>query len=254
MEKKKMSNRDKMVLFILAAIALVGCAYFFGFKKLSEMKETVVAENQTLRDEVTQLENMQASVETVQQQTKDMQKDVADLLGKFPSEVRTQNAIYYLSQMSNAESGVPNVSIVSEAYSMNNLFYQPGGVVEGEAPVPAEGTEAASAQEEQAVQKITDETSVSDIVAAAANYYGYRSDINVAFTAPYESLKEVVNYINKSEDRMTISDISATRSEESNELTCNMNVSMYSISGTGEDYDQPEIKKNDVGVENIFRN
>ncbi len=254
MEKKKMSNRDKMVLFIIGAIALVACAYFFGFQKLNEKKATITAENQTLREEVSRLENMQASIENVQLETKNVQKDIIEKLEQFPSEVRTQNAIYYLNRMSNAESGIPNVSIVSEAYSMNNLFYQPGGVIDGETVVAAEGEAAPAAQEETPAQKVTQDTPVSDIVSASANYYGYRSDINVAFTTPYESLKEVINYINKSEDRMTITDVSATRSEETNELTCNMNLSMYSISGTGEEYKQPEIKNNDAGVDNIFRN
>lgn len=252
MEKKKMSNRDKMVLFIIGAIALVACAYFFGFQKLNEKKETITAENQTLREEVSRLENMQASVENVQLETKEVQEEIIKKLEEFPSEVRTQNAIYYLNKMSNAEKGIPNVSIVSEAYSMNNLFYQPGGMAEGEV-APVEG-ETVPAEGEAPIQKVTQDTPVSDIVSASANYYGFRSDINVAFTTPYKSLKKVIDYINKSEDRMTITDISATRSEETNELTCNMNLSMYSISGTGEEYKQPEIKDNDSGVDNIFRN
>jgi hypothetical protein len=104
------------------------------------------------------------------------------------------------------------------------------------------------------VAAITSETPVSEVVSAAADYTGYRSDVTVAFTAPYKSVKKVVDYINESDDRMTITSMSMSSSDDTKDLTCSMSLSMYAISGTGEIYNQPDVSNGNTGVDNIFRN
>lgn len=58
--KKKMSNRDKMMLFIFGAILIVAAAYFLVFAKMNERKDTLKTENETLSQEVQKLETMEA--------------------------------------------------------------------------------------------------------------------------------------------------------------------------------------------------
>ncbi len=246
MEKKKMSARDKMVLFIVAAVGLLLISYFLFFTKFNEKKAALAAENVTLKEEVDRLEAMEAQKDAVAQNTQEYQEHIqSQHMDQFPSEVRTQNAIYELNEMCEK---ISNVTIESENYSMNNLFYQPGASLgeDGNFEVSAEDVpvdeEAAEGEEEEEEEgTASEEKSAADIVAESANYYGYRSDISVAFTAPYESMKRVINYINGAEDKMTITDISATKSEETEDLSCTMNISMYAISGTGEDYVQPDV-------------
>lgn len=249
--KMKMSNRDKKILLFFGAILIVAASYFLVFTKMMEKKNTLVDANASLRTEVQQLETMEAQKASVQEETQKYQQNIAKTLSKFPSEVRTQNAIYDLNEM---YEGIENVKIQSESYKMNQIFYQPGAATAADGTntnaAPAASTIPASTA---TVSAITSDTSVKDIVSAAANYIGYRSDVAVAFTAPYNSLKEVVNYINNSEDRMTITDISATKDAESDDLTCSMTISMYAISGTGEIYQQPNVDDPGSKKQNIFK-
>lgn len=243
--KKKMSDRDKMLLFYLAAIVIIAGVYFLVFTKLNEKKAEFVSQNEQLQVEVTRLSNMDANKQTVLDETRDYQLEIGDTLSKFPSEVRTQNVIYDLNQM---YESIDDVNIESESYLMNQIFYQPAaGVDENGNPITP--TTAAPTQN-VSVSAVTADTPVAEVVSAAANYTGYRSDISVVFTAPYHSLKEIIDFINGSDDRMTITSLSVTEVEGENVLSCNMIVSMYAISGTGEIYEQPEVgtyeKKGDV--------
>lgn len=247
--KKKMSNRDKMFLFIIAAIAIVAVVYFFVFAKMNEKRAALVAENATLQEEVTKLENMEAQKESVLEETKETQLKVAEVLDRFPTEVRTENAIYDLNDL---YESISDVKIQSESFTMNEVFYQQGAINDGSSN-NSEST-VTSKTNPASVSAITEDTPVSEVVSAAADYTGYRSTVNVSFTAPYKSLKKVIDYINQSDDRMTITEISATKSDEDEALTCSMTICMYAISGTGEIYEAPDVSNGNVGVGNIFRN
>lgn len=250
--KKKMSNRDKMMLFIFGAILIVAAAYFLVFAKMNERKDTLKTENETLSQEVQKLETMEAQKDSVLEETRKTQLDVAEVLGKFPAEVRTENAIYDLNDM---YESISDVKIQSESFNMNQIFYQQGAVSDGSASTDT-ATDASGTTEKSnpaSVAAITSDTPVNDVITAAADYTGYRSTVNVTFTSTYDSLKKVVDFINKSKNRMTISEISATAGEEDNLLTCNMAIDMYAISGTGEVYEAPDVSNGNTGVDNIFR-
>lgn len=252
--KRKMSNRDKMFILIIAAIALVATTYFLVFTKLQERKNALVAENATLAEEVHNLEVMESQKASVLAETETMQKAVGETLEQFPSEVRTENAIYDLNEM---YTKTPNVKIQSENFTMNEVFYRQGAVDDGSTSntSSAAGSGVATVQSGNASgTAIEAGMPAAEVISAAANFTGYRSTVNVAFTAPYKSLKEVVNFINNSENRMTISEISATKGDEEKVLTCSMAVDMYAVSNNGNnEYKAPEVK--DVpGVDNLFRN
>lgn len=243
--KKKMSDRDKMLLYYVGAALVFAAVYFLVFTKLNEKKNVLLTENDQLQAEVTQLQEMEANKQNVLDDTADRQEKIGMALRDFPSEVRIQNAIYDLNEM---YESINDVKIQSESYAMNQLFYQPvAGVDESGNPVMAEPVQNASAS------AVTSDTPVNDVVSAASNYTGYQSDVSVVFTAPYDSLKSVIDFINNSEDRMTITDISMTEVAGANDLSCNMTVSMYAISGTGEEYQQPEVKEFDP-IGSVFGN
>ena len=239
--KKKMSNRDKMMLFIFGAILIVAAAYFLVFAKMNEKRSALEAENTTLSQEVSKLETMEAQKDSVLEETKQTQLDVADVLSKFPAEVRTEDAIYDLNDM---YESISDVKIESESFNMNQLFYQQGAVDTDTTTGATANASPAPKSNPASVAAITSDTPVNDVITAAADYTGYRSTVNVSFTSTYDSLKKV---------RMTISEISATADDEESVLACAMTIDMYAISGTGEVYESPNVSNGNTGVDNIFR-
>ncbi len=242
--KKKMSNRDKKILYIFGAIVILAATYFLGYSNLKAKTETIEAENATLNAEVERLDNMAASKDTVIDNTEKLRNNVIEKLEQFPLEVRTQNIIAELHNMYNEIEGV---KIQSESYKMNQIFYQQG-------ETPEEGT-----TEITTGVSIKADTPASAAVTAASGYMGYRSDVVVAFTAKYGQLQDVITYINDSEtrvgtnepgNRMTITDLAVTKDASTEVLNCTMTVSMYAISGTAFEYQQPE----DVGEMGNLKN
>ncbi len=238
--KKKMSNRDKKILFIFGAVLVLAASYFLVANNLKTKTQEILAQNKTLDQEVTRLEQMDAKKDSVTANTTNVKKLIDAKLKQFPLEVRTQNII---AELHNMESKVvEGVQIQSESYKMNQIFYQGAGA-------PTDGmTQIATGV------SIKEDTPSSAAADAASNYVGYRSDVVVAFTADYDELQQVIQYINESElriknpdtdpgNRMTITDLSATKDADSDDLVCNMTVSMYAISGTSVLYQQPEINE-----------
>ena len=246
--KKKMSNRDKKILYFFGAIIAVAASYFLVFNNLKTKTDEITAQNVTLDQEVRRLENMDARRGTVEENTIKLKGEIDEKLKNFPLEVRTQNIIAELHNM--YENEIEGVKIQSESYQMNQIFYQSG-------EAPQEGmTQIATGV------SIKEDTPANVAADAASNYVGYRSDVVVAFTATYDQLQEVVNYINNSEERvvnkdvdpgnrMTITDLSATKDADNDQLVCNMTVSIYAISGTSFTYQQP---KNVKEMENVSGN
>lgn len=241
--KKKMSNRDKKILYIFGTILIIAASYFLVYSKMETTRKALVDENITLKTEVDRLNRMEAKKDVVSDNTNAIVARIDEKLQVFPLEVRTQNAISDLYDMCQSIEGV---KIQSESYQMNQIFYQSGdGTAEEGLPQIATGVSIESG------------VPISQTSKAASGYVGYRSDVAVAFTANYANLQKVIKFIKESEnrkdlekddagDRMTITELSATKDTESEELVCNMTVSMYAISGTSDEYLQPDVNEIDT--------
>lgn len=234
-KKVSISDRDKKVLYIVAGIAILALAYFLGFQKIMESKNTIVQENIKLSDEVKKLVAMVADKATVEKATQDFKDETEKIVAKYPPEVRTQDAIYQLDQL---EQNIENLVLKTESFTMNQVFFANGALTEGEvqdvAVAPAGGTEAASG-----------ETSAGPVT-------GYKSTIMTNYTTTYKHLKEIIDFINNNPNRMAISSITVNQGEGAKELVCNMEMNMYAVSGTEKEYTAPAINQIKMGKEKLF--
>lgn len=250
----KMKDKDKQILYILGAIIILAAVYFLIFNNFNEKKAALQEQNATLSQEVQTLESMVANKQNVLDDTELKTNQVKEIIAKFPSEIRIQNVITHLHDMS---TEVDDVDVKSESYTMNTLFS--GAAADGTDPNAAAATDpnaAATAAPETTVAPITNDTTAGEIVAAASGYTGYRSDIVVNFSTNYDSLKDVIDYINNSQNRMTITSMNATsndNAEGSAELDCTMTVTMYSIANTGNVYSEPTVDGINTGKNDLFK-
>lgn len=229
--KAKISDRDKKVLYIVAGIAILALAYFLGFQKMMETKNTLVEENIRLEQEVKKLMGMVAKKAQVEQETQDCRKNVEEILVNYPPELRTQDAIYQLDLM---EQAVEGLVLKTESFTMNQPFFANGALIEGTV---------------QDVAETTSETAGT----VNAHLAGYCSDVTATCETNYKSLKQIIEFINSSTNRMTIETISATRGEGNKELTCSISINMYSVTGTEKEYEDPNVTSSQVGKEDLFK-
>ena len=108
------ADKDKKVLMILGALVILALAWFLGYQKFNEQRETVVTENDQLAMEVSQLRAKVSKKAQVEADTEKKNARTEQVLLAYPSELRTQDAINRFDQLEK------KVYICTEMRSNNN--------------------------------------------------------------------------------------------------------------------------------------
>lgn len=223
--KTTLADKDKKVLMILGALVILVLAWFLGYQKFNEQRETVVTENDQLAMEVSQLRAKVSKKAQVEADTEKKNARTEQVLLAYPSELRTQDAINRFDQL---EKKVKGLTITTENFTMNQIFFQDGAALEQVVAQNAQSTDT-------------------------GNYTGYRSDVGITFATDYKSLKSVLNFINNYSERMNVSNVNISSDEGSKALQCTMTVQMFSVGGQAKEYKDLTLSGVPLRKDNIFQ-
>ncbi len=268
--KTTLADKDKKVLMILGALVILALAWFLGYQKFNEQRETVVTENDQLAMEVSQLRAKVSKKAQVEADTEKKNARTEQVLLAYPSELRTQDAINRFDQL---EKKVKGLTITTENFTMNQIFFQDGAALEQVVAQNADsdaqskdangGNSTASGNNAQnstnnTANAATNETAAADSAQNAqptdtGNYTGYRSDVGITFATDYKSLKSVLNFINNYSERMNVSNVNISSDEGSKALQCTMTVQMFSVGGQAKEYKDLTLSGVPLRKDNIFQ-
>jgi hypothetical protein len=268
--KTTLADKDKKVLMILGALVILVLAWFLGYQKFNEQRETVVTENDQLAMEVSQLRAKVSKKAQVEADTEKKNARTEQVLLAYPSELRTQDAINRFDQL---EKKVKGLTITTENFTMNQIFFQDGAALEEVVAQNADsdaqskdangGNSTASGNNAQnstnnTANAATNEAAVADNAQNAqatdtGNYTGYRSDVGITFATDYKSLKSVLNFINNYSERMNVSNVNISSDEGSKALQCTMTVQMFSVGGQAKEYKDLTLSGVPLRKDNIFQ-
>ena len=268
--KTTLADKDKKVLMILGALVILALAWFLGYQKFNEQRETVVTENDQLAMEVSQLRAKVSKKAQVEADTEKKNARTEQVLLAYPSELRTQDAINRFDQL---EKKVKGLTITTENFTMNQIFFQDGAALEEVVAQNADsdaqskdangGNSTASGNNTQnstnnTANAATNETAAADNAQNAqstdtGNYTGYRSDVGITFATDYKSLKSVLNFINNYSERMNVSNVNISSDEGSKALQCTMTVQMFSVGGQAKEYKDLTLSGVQLRKDNIFQ-
>lgn len=268
--KTTLADKDKKVLMILGALVILALAWFLGYQKFNEQRETVVAENDQLAMEVSQLRAKVSKKAQVEADTEKKNARTEQVLLAYPSELRTQDAINRFDQL---EKKVKGLTITTENFTMNQIFFQDGAALEQVVAPNADsdsqskdansGNSTASGNNAQNSTNNTSNTATNETAAAdnaqnaqptdTGNYTGYRSDVGITFATDYKSLKSVLNFINNYSERMNVSNVNISSDEGSKALQCTMTVQMFSVGGQAKEYKDLTLSGVPLRKDNIFQ-
>ena len=268
--KTTLADKDKKVLMILGALVILALAWFLGYQKFNEQRETVVTENDQLAMEVSQLRAKVSKKARVEADTEKKNARTEQVLLAYPSELRTQDAINRFDQL---EKKVKGLTITTENFTMNQIFFQDGAALEEVVAQNADsdaqskdangGNSTASGNNTQnstnnTANAATNETAAADNAQNAqstdtGNYTGYRSDVGITFATDYKSLKSVLNFINNYSERMNVSNVNISSDEGSKALQCTMTVQMFSVGGQAKEYKDLTLSGVPLRKDNIFQ-
>ncbi len=111
------TDKEKQLLFVVLALAILAGAYFFGFTKLQDQTATIKASNaqdQATLDTLRSMVDRQAETE---QETAKYKQTIKDIVEKYPVNVPQEKVIYQIQELED----MTGIHIDTINFSMSNL-------------------------------------------------------------------------------------------------------------------------------------
>lgn len=225
----------------LLLIILAACIAFFPIKYIAmgnfDDKKTIESEKDERMVYYNDLKAKDANRQQYIDDTAAYEDEYAAILDSFPSELYQENTIMYLQGIKDDyEFTFPTVSMGEES-----LFYTLGTGAAGDVTL-----EDTSSEEEEADEDGTT-TSVGN------NYNCYVASFPVSYSGTYDALKDVIDYIESGDYRMTVDSIDIAFNDADGTYEGNMTFSAYAVDGEDRTTDQVDVNVQ-TGKDNIFGN
>lgn len=217
--KKSSSKQVAMYVALVGVLALV-VVYFLVYKAYMDKAEQITASNATLSARVNELKEYYDDLDFYNGEIEMMENQIYTWFDEFPADVLEEDILVL---------ALDTEKVAWIDYSSINM-----GTKEALKVIPQETVAAAGIEELQ--QEI--------IFAQRTTSYVNEVD--------YENLKDVVKEINAQDDRLNISNITYGRNTETGLLEGTIEVTFYSVIGTGKEYVPQKLKDYESGLEDLF--
>lgn len=214
-----MKRKDIQLLLIVLGILLAVVSWQYIYNPNIEKVDKITAENETLKNTVSDLEVLEANKDKYIADIETMETECNEIISHFPAGFLMEDEIMYLYNMENVSQNqvvVPNIG-----FGQQNEVPYSGTLTVGEYQLRDDGIKMFTAQD------------------------------NITFTTTYTGLKNVIHYIYDIPGRKSISSVSIT-SGSKGYLNGTMSVDFYALSGTEKLYLHQDIKGVSLGKGNIF--
>lgn len=256
------SMRDKKLLLMFSGVAVFGLGWFFGYRPQMEEAANIEAANKPLEERLSNLLELAGNRDFYISETESAQNKINEYVAKFPSDVKEENGIVLAQNIENSLGmQISNVGIATKEFvasidgsteeeiaEQNETMSEQANSQTREQIDEIEGTDSKAAEELQ---------NASDIAAAQADSTSqtpvlYRTQDTLEFNGTYANLKDVVAYLAAQRGRLTIDNMNASYDTSTGYLTGSIVVNMFSMTGTGNIYTEPDAGQVAYGTSNLF--
>lgn len=257
------STRDKKILLMFSGVAVFAAGYFFGYRPQMSKAEEIETASVPLETRLNELLEMAKNKEFYVEETNRYNQEVSDYVAQFPADVKEEDGILLARDMENAlDMEVSNIGI-----STRNFIASLDGSTEEEIGELVDQTlsEKANEQTQEQIDEIegTDtkaEEALADATEAAVSDAENLTDLTVLFrrldtlqfSGTYESLKDAVDYLASRSGRMTLDSVDASFDASTGNLMGTITVNMFSMTGTGSTYTEPDAGSVALGRKDLF--
>lgn len=224
-----MSDTNKKILLVLAAIAILVLTFVFVIKPKREEIASLQSEIDELQARYDDLCEKEKHKDEFIQETADFNEQFDEVVAKYPADLNQESTVMFLKGVEEANEFINN------AVSMprDSQFYVLGqGAVEGDAAVEADSEDGEDAP-------------------YICSQVGY----SISYSGTYDGIKDYLDYIANYKYRMNISSVTIAYNTEAEdplaECTGAIQLNAYSISGPNRTPDKPTVDV-DEGKDNIF--
>lgn len=257
------STRDKKILLMFSGVAVFAAGYFFGYRPQMSKAEEIETASVPLETRLNELLEMAKNKEFYVEETSKYNQEVSDYVAQFPADVKEEDGILLARDMENTlDMEVSNIGI-----STRDFIASLDGSTEEEIGELVDQTlsEKANEQTQEQIDEIegTDtkaEEALADATEAAVSDAANLTDLTVLFrrldtlqfSGTYESLKDAVDYLASRSGRMTLDSVDATFDASTGNLMGTITVNMFSMTGTGSTYTEPDAGSVALGRKDLF--
>ena len=257
------STRDKKILLMFSGVAVFAAGYFFGYKPQMSKAEEIETASVPLETRLNELLEMAKNKEFYVEETSRYNQEVSDYVAQFPADVKEEDGILLARDMENAlDMEVSNIGI-----STRNFIASLDGSTEEEIGELVDQTlsEKANEQTQEQINEVegTDtkaeealadatEAAVSDAADLTDQTVLFRRLDTLQFNGTYDSLKDAVDYLASRSGRMTLDSVDASFDASTGNLMGTITVNMFSMTGTGSTYTEPDAGSVALGRKDLF--
>jgi len=242
----KLKKSEINLLLVVIGLGLAALSYFSVYNNLKEKTATIESENAVLQQEVDRLQDLADHQAEYVAETETMNEEIAEIDKQFEASFLPEDEILYVDSIEKAFSAT--VGTVSMPGSqLVDVPYTPSAEL-----LPVDSTPVATETTEEADVEAADADAPAAPAVAVPDIQLYGTPVSISFVAPYQNIKEILKTMNEDEMRKSIDSLSLAFDGESGDLVGNLAFKMYSITGTGKEYQTPQIDGVMFGTNNIF--
>ena len=246
-----MKDSEKGMLLGLAGVAIAVAVIMLVAKPNYEEVQSINAEIVQLQDRLSYLNQREANREQYLADTEKYNAEFEEVLQAFPADMKQEITIMFLDGIKKNN----DFSLQSLTLGEKEQFYTLG---QGGADAALEGTDTASteaasteAASTEAAADGTETLAEGESVETSA-YNCYRADFPIEYYGSYDSLKDVINYVDSYSDRMTINTLEVSYDPDADLYSGSLDLYCYSIESPERDERKIDLNEVEIGVDNIF--
>lgn len=219
----KISDRDKKILYVLAAIAVIFCGWFFGYRNISAKTKSLEKEIDQLKVQSNELKTMVAQSDTYRNDTMKYEANYKKYLKMFDNGYSQEHSIMFIKDIENSTGAW--ISQIGLGQTENiYTFGQP------QSTNPRKQGQA----------------------AYESDYLGYKTSLTLAYQASYSTFQDMIDFINSYKSKCTIDTLSMSYSSDGDMVSGSMVVSQFAVTGADRPFRQDNYGPVIYGTDNIF--
>ena len=244
----KLGNTEKALIMVIIGVAIMLLGIIYIAKPNYESAQSIAAENVTLQARLDELNEKQSHREETLAETAE---EYDTILNSFPADLNQEIIIMFLEGIH--DSNEMNWQSVSMGREEQFYALGSGGADASIATDDTADTSTeASTEEASSEEQTTDAAATDGTATTSTGLQCYRAIFPIAYAGSYESLKNVVNYVDTNSDRMTINSIDIAYDETNDVYTGNMELYCYAVKGEDRPERSVELNEIQTGVDNLF--
>ncbi|WP_455716466.1 hypothetical protein [Anaerosporobacter sp.] len=262
--KELLNVKRNRVILILLGIFILIIAYYGVYMTNQDKMDSIKLEMVDMKSHLEQLENFNSKKQFYLDETDRMDEEMKTIISKFPVDILPEDLVMYIKESEDDY----DINITNAVFSEKLTFDDLGVAV-------VAGTESSTSEESSTTDDTTtEETTTSEDTTAseetataeestttdatttdelsATNPEGYKRTIYLTVQSSYTGLKDLIAHIIDGNDKMVIDTISSSYDVTTGELSSEVAINCYYMTGTGREYEGSSIPQEILGKTDIF--